>query len=245
MSGGCSVWRCRDVAGCPVITLQPSTSRPPGKPRRRWRQTMSQPQAQLDPKIAELLSRISGAHSTPNTAPAPSNPPPPRDPRLAVPSSQAPPTAPNPPPRPDPRAITTLPAARRYIAKYLSTSTSTLSRISHLISQQHSLERAWHQGRVDLIRSIDARPEAAKGLNEILSGLSVPTRIQGHGEEEREKELREYDRKVMAKAVDMCKKMERELGMLGVPGFVGVELEGGMESKKEVLRLLEDLAGEE
>lgn len=65
------------------------------------------------------------------------------------------------------------------------------------------------------------------------------------GQNALDEELREYDRKVMEKAMDMKKKMEMRLAGLGVPGFVGVELEGGVESRREVIRLLEDLAGDE
>ncbi|TGZ84081.1 hypothetical protein EX30DRAFT_362035 [Ascodesmis nigricans] len=170
-------------------------------------------------------------------------------------------------PFPDPRTITTLPAARRYIARHLTTSQPHLTQIRLLRTRQHAMEREWARSRADLVRRLEAR----RKLDGVLASLGVApvtgVGVGGDGDgdgggggggggddagedeekmqREAEEELRKFDRKVMGRAEEMVAAMRRELGQMGVPGFVGVEMVGGERDRREIIEFLEDLAGGE
>lgn len=109
------------------------------------------------------------------------------------------------------------------------------------------MEREWARGRAEILRRVNARPETAQQLTGVLASLGVDMKADGcgGGGADGQQELREFDRKVLRRAEEMAEAMRGEFGQMGVPGFVGVEMEGGAEDRKEIVGLLEDLAGDD
>ena len=68
---------------------------------------------------------------------------------------------------------------------------------------------------------------------------------EGREEEEKRRELERFDRKVWKAQTEMVRSMGRDLGNLGVPGFVGEVWKEGEEEGRvlrgRVVGLLEDL----
>lgn len=68
----------------------------------------------------------------------------------------------------DPSAITSWPAALRYVMRVVSRDDELQQRIRRLIQSQHDHERQWWQGREALIEKQKARVEKKKQLDDVL-----------------------------------------------------------------------------
>ncbi|KAG8529933.1 uncharacterized protein KY384_005414 [Bacidia gigantensis] len=201
--------------------------------------------SQYDPSATAFPIQESQSH----LAPASQTPPPPQ----FKPSKPRPPSS--------TKDIMTYPTALRHITTHLLPRPDFTSRIQNLIHTQHKHEREWHAGLKTLEDQLRSRDASRKKLDEVLAavGGKVSSSADGGGgaqqaltDEDKEKEMRLYERKVWKAQSEMVRATEKELAGLHVPFFgedVGVSWKGKegelRDLKGRVVGLLEDLCGED
>ncbi|CCX07820.1 hypothetical protein FPQ18DRAFT_320624 [Pyronema domesticum] len=218
---------------------------------------MSDPQAdlfrvlaQLNPAITQQLQQFQQPQPQfhPPDAPPPQSlqfplqPPPqqqPLDPRLTA--------KPPPPARPDPRTIVTLPAANRYVSRYIASSAETLTALRALKRWQHAKESSWYAARQALIKRHKERSESDAKLASLLQSLTQAPTVKPP---DSEKELRDYDRSVYEKQRLMQKEIFSEMNRLQIPLFYQTVNYGVDETtlniwRRRLMDLLEDLCDDE
>ncbi|KAK5957207.1 hypothetical protein OHC33_001578 [Knufia fluminis] len=123
-------------------------------------------------------------------------------------------------PIPDASTITTWPAALKHVTKYLSTNEKVMSRIKHLINEQHKHEEQWWAQRQAIVTKHAGRSGNQTKVADILKelgGLAAP--IAQVDEAADKNELEAFDRKVYKSMVQMAADFDGQLKKLGVPFY--------------------------
>ena len=124
--------------------------------------------------------------------------------------------------------------------------------MQRLALQSRLANRAESRSKLDNVLAALGGKVSGKGSG--MGGVGGGALGQGgnegeEGEEEKRKELERFDKKVWKAQTEMVKAMGKDLGKLGVPGFVGEGWKGGEEEGRvlrgKVVGLLEDLCGGE
>lgn len=161
----------------------------------------------------------------------------------------------------DSSSITTWPAAIKFVSKYLINDENAITRIKHLLSEQHQHEQQWWKQRQEIVTRHQNRAGSQTQVADILKelgGLTVP--IAKVDEAADQHELDAYDRKVYKSMVQMVANCDSQLRKTGVP-FFSIKhalvvsdkdtslnkLDKGelRELQKRMLQHLEDLLSEE
>lgn len=167
---------------------------------------------------------------------------------------------------PDASIITTWPAAIKHVTKYLSTNEKVMSRIKHLINEQHKHEEQWWAQRQAIVTKHAGRAGNQSKVADILKelgGLAAPV-VQVDDAADKN-ELEAFDKKVYRSLVQMAADFDGQLRKLGVPFYAikhdlvvrdGGKTEKGAstrkidktglgELQKRMLQYLEDLVSDE
>lgn len=133
-------------------------------------------------------------------------------------------------PAPDASSIITWPAAVKHISKHIVSNEAVSKSIKKLIESQHTHEETWAKQREDIITRHAGRGENTAKVAELLAELGglLPTSMNTNTEtveeklkreQERDKELDVFDRKVYKNLVAMSRDVDKELRRLAVPFF--------------------------
>ncbi|KAL8715139.1 MAG: hypothetical protein Q9220_001096 [cf. Caloplaca sp. 1 TL-2023] len=204
-------------------------------------------EGEYDPSTFQpLTAAIHRPPSPPHISPEPPphiNQEPPQSPLPQPPLPQPQPPTQQRPPLASASTITTYPSALRHTTTLLSTSPPIRSRLRHLIKAAHEHESQWWTGRQALFRTLSTRDASRRKLADVLASIGggggggTPSttdngekksmRKEDEGgdveeakvEEEQEKELKEYDRKVHKAYTEMRAATYAELKRMGIPFF--------------------------
>lgn len=167
---------------------------------------------------------------------------------------------------PDASSITAWPAALKHITKHTISDELTVSKIRHLISEQHKHEQQWWAGREAIMARHSGRADNQAKVADLLKslgGLSVPVAPRDPAADQAE--LDAYDKKVYKGLTDMAADFDRQLRRLQIPFFAikhelviledGARRDGSLkgridkgelrELQKRMIETLEDLVGDD
>lgn len=147
-------------------------------------------------------------------------------------------------PIPDASSITTWSAAIKHVTKYLSTNEKIMSRIKHLINEQHKHEEQWWTQRQAIVTKHAGRAGNQSKVADILKelgGLAAPV-VQVDEAADRN-ELETFDKKVYRSIMQMAADFDGQLRKMGVPFYaIKHELvvrEGGKTANGASMRTLD------
>ncbi|KAK5093375.1 hypothetical protein LTR70_004747 [Exophiala xenobiotica] len=147
-------------------------------------------------------------------------------------------------PIPDASSITTWPAAIKHVTKYLSTNEKVMSRIKHLINEQHKHEEQWWTQRQAIVTKHAGRAGNQSKVADILKelgGLAAP--VVEVDEAADRNELEAFDKKVYRSIMQMAADFDGQLRKMGVPFYaIKHELvvrETGKTEKEASMRTLD------
>ena len=121
---------------------------------------------------------------------------------------------------PDASTITTWPAALKHVTKYVTTNEKVMSRVKHLINEQHKHEEQWWAQRQAIVTRHAGRAGNQTKVADILKdlgGLAIP---MGQVDEAADRnELDAFDKKVYKSMVQMAADFDGQLRKMGVPFY--------------------------
>jgi len=121
---------------------------------------------------------------------------------------------------PDASIITTWPAAIRHVTKYLSTNEKVMSRVKHLINEQHKHEEQWWAQRQAIVTKHAGRAGNQSKVADILKELGgLATPVVQVDEAADKNELEAFDKKVYRSMVQMAADFDGQLRKMGVPFY--------------------------
>lgn len=167
---------------------------------------------------------------------------------------------------PDASAITTWPAALKFVTKHIISNEKAIAKIKYLISEQHKHERQWWAGREAIVARHAGRAGNQAKVADLLKSLGgASVSVAPQDPQANQAELEAYDKKVYKSLKDMTADFDRQLRNLQIPFFAikhdlviledEVQKEGGRkgrldcgelrELQRRMIETLEDLFGEE